>query len=249
MLSAGVLLQDPRRRVFASLLASSLLHLLFIVLLFGSFAWHSGITPARIIEIKIGDISEFGLPPAEEENATPPPQDAVPVPDHNIQATNPPEEISNKPAIKTAAPKPAIQLSEETTREDVGRILKDLKKQYNSTERKNSDSPVAISAPGNPEGLGDDEIERYEQIISIWCQKFKKTPAELPEGETFDVLVRIRIDRNGRVVKSSIEQSSKIKAIDSAALTMVRDASPLPKVPDNYAGEAFEFLLPVTYSR
>lgn len=101
---------------------------------------------------------------------------------------------------------------------------------------------------GNPDGLGEEGISRYEQLLSVWVQRHKFFPDSLSGYDTVDVMLRIRIDRKGRLVNSRIENSSGIPAIDDVALKMVADASPMPKVPENYRGSHFEFLLPVTYS-
>lgn len=98
-------------------------------------------------------------------------------------------------------------------------------------------------------GGGEAAVQRYEQTISLWMARHKIYPEKArSDGTEGSAIVRIRINREGHVLSSSIDQGSGSDLIDEAALAMVRASDPVPRVPDNYpAGGEFEFLIPVNF--
>lgn len=106
------------------------------------------------------------------------------------------------------------------------------------------------SAIGNSSESTADTKARYEQMISLWIQKFKIYPERAREmGMQGSTVVRIRIDRHGNIRWSELEGNTGYPELDRAALDMVRRANPVPAVPDEYPpGEMFEFLIPVNYT-
>ncbi|MAR57130.1 MAG: hypothetical protein CMM93_08115 [Rickettsiales bacterium] len=104
---------------------------------------------------------------------------------------------------------------------------------------------------GDPTGDVDAEavMLRYEQKISAWLQRHKTYPSMARQlGQHGTPIVRIRIDRQGNVKFSSIDQSSGYQMIDRAALDMVKRANPLPAAPSEYPGGALlEFKIPVQF--
>ncbi|MEZ5691398.1 MAG: TonB family protein [Rickettsiales bacterium] len=102
---------------------------------------------------------------------------------------------------------------------------------------------------GNSDSSDAEIRARYEQIISLWIQKFKVYPeiarARMMQGET---KIRIRIDRRGNIRYRALEYSTGYTELDKAAFDMVRRANPVPAVPDNYpSGDLHEFLIPVDF--
>lgn len=111
----------------------------------------------------------------------------------------------------------------------------------------------AGSPLGTPEGtVQAHEIRaRYEQQISLWIDRHKVYPDEAREkGQKGEVVVRIRIDRQGNVKFSAIETPTGYPLIDQAALQMIQRANPLPAPPANYpAGNMIEFLIPTRFGQ
>ena len=109
----------------------------------------------------------------------------------------------------------------------------------------------AAAQQGTPENavLSPELIrQRYEQRISAWIAEHKLYPPGAA-GKEGRVVVRIRIDRLGYVRFYAVETSSGIKALDDAAIDMVRRANPLPRPPAEYpAGELIEFLIPIGFA-
>ncbi len=106
------------------------------------------------------------------------------------------------------------------------------------------------AAAGNAKSKEAEVLARYEQLISLWIQKFKQYPAEAKsEGMQGETVVRIRIDRRGSVKYYALERSTGHAALDRAAVDMIRRANPVPAVPADYpaGGDVLEFLIPVNF--
>ncbi|MGB1539412.1 MAG: TonB family protein [Rickettsiales bacterium] len=114
---------------------------------------------------------------------------------------------------------------------------------------------------GNPAGVGEgsalgnsteseaEVVRRYEQLISVWIQRHKTYPAEaMQQGVQGKAIIRIRIDRTGRIKYFKLQQRTGSPMLDEAVIAMVRAANPVPPVPANYpAGNLIEFLIPISY--
>jgi TonB family protein len=92
-------------------------------------------------------------------------------------------------------------------------------------------------------------MSRYEQLISLWIEKFKQYPLEARSaGMQGETVVRIRIDRKGNIRYYILERSTGHQLLDRAAIDMVRRANPVPAVPNDYPkGDLIEFLIPVNF--
>lgn len=91
---------------------------------------------------------------------------------------------------------------------------------------------------------------RYTQTISLWLNKYKVYPeAARSRGEGGKVILRVRINRQGRVMRYLLEKSSGSEAIDRAITQMVDAANPLPAVPVDYPDRKpyLEFLIPINF--
>lgn len=108
----------------------------------------------------------------------------------------------------------------------------------------NGGSPV-----GNSTATQAEILARYEQLISVWIERFKVYPPQARSaGVQGRAVVRIRIDRKGNVRLVTLDQPSGAQMLDQAVLEMIRNANPLPPVPDDYkAGDLFEFKIPISF--
>lgn len=59
--------------------------------------------------------------------------------------------------------------------------------------------------------------------------------------------IRFVIDREGRVLSSSLERSSGVSSLDREAVDLPRRAEPLPKPPAEVAGDRIELVVPVEF--
>jgi protein TonB len=89
---------------------------------------------------------------------------------------------------------------------------------------------------------------QYESVLYAWINRHKLYPMLAQRrGLQGTAAVRVRIDRDGRVIDRSLDRSTGEVLLDEAALDIVRRASPFPKVPPEYSGSTFEFVAPIEY--
>lgn len=91
----------------------------------------------------------------------------------------------------------------------------------------------------------------YIQSLMRWLAKHKRYPAAAKKDKQDGVVqLAFTIDRAGNVLSRSIHKSSGYPLLDQAALEMLKDASPLPAVPDDFypARERLPLILPFEYS-
>ena len=73
-------------------------------------------------------------------------------------------------------------------------------------------------------------------IYQTW-QPPSKTPTD-KEGST--VVIKFKIMRDGSVINPVVEKKSGSEVLDNSALQAIKDASPMPQLPDDYTGDALE---------
>lgn len=130
--------------------------------------------------------------------------------------------------------------------QESARKLADIARQF---VRENTGSKATGSTLGNSDAKNAEMISRYEQLISLWIQKFKLYPDEAKaQGMQGETVVRIRIDRQGNIRYYILERSTGYQLLDRAAIDMIKRANPVPAVPNDYPqGDLIEFLIPVNF--
>jgi protein TonB len=97
---------------------------------------------------------------------------------------------------------------------------------------------------GAGSGSGDD----YLDLLRRHLNRFKKYPEEaVKQKQEGTVFVGFNLAHDGTVTKSWIERSSGNPLLDQAALDMMRDASPVPPVPERYWDKKGPIILPVDF--
>jgi periplasmic protein TonB len=90
--------------------------------------------------------------------------------------------------------------------------------------------------------------KEYEKKLIEWIRKYEKYPVKAfrrrMEGEGRIVVV---VDRNGEVLQAEMAESTGKRLLDRGSLNTIKRAAPLPKMPDNLAGESYEFSVPIVY--
>jgi len=89
--------------------------------------------------------------------------------------------------------------------------------------------------------LAADNMEAYARAIRqrIWAGW--SHPLEVSSrGKPFDAAVRFYVLRDGRIRKIRVEQSCGIDALDESFYNAVAKADPLPPLPGDFAGKAFD---------
>jgi periplasmic protein TonB len=96
----------------------------------------------------------------------------------------------------------------------------------------------AAYGTGSADGPGDDYIDRLQR----WIARFRSYPEEAKtKKQEGTASIGFELARDGTVLDAWIAQSSGFPLLDQAALKMIHDASPVPKVPENYKGETLRF--------
>lgn len=67
--------------------------------------------------------------------------------------------------------------------------------------------------------------------------------------EAGTVVLRLTIARDGRLVDVGLSRSSGLPSLDNVSMSMVRQASPYPPLPDDIAGAQHTFILPLYFKR
>ena len=97
---------------------------------------------------------------------------------------------------------------------------------------------------GSLNGPGDD----YLGLLQRWLTRFRVYPDEAKKQKEEGVaLIGFTLARDGTVLKAWLVKSSGYPLLDEAALKMMHDASPVPKVPDRYQGETLTLTIPENF--
>ncbi|MEI7669670.1 MAG: energy transducer TonB [Pseudomonadota bacterium] len=171
-------------------------------------------------------------------------------PEHNVDSQKQASE-NNKNQIIEILTKSTDKKGHNKTESQEKEQKSKPKKYYRESELNSNKSGKEYGNGSGIKGSGDGQevVSKYEQEISLWMAKYKKYPESAKKSSLEGIaVIRIRINREGHVIYSGIDTSSGIVAIDEAVIAMVRDADPLPRVPDNYPeGSELEFLIPVSF--
>jgi periplasmic protein TonB len=98
---------------------------------------------------------------------------------------------------------------------------------------------------GNGEGPGDDYFERLRRHLA----KHKRYPPEASkQKQEGTVQVEFTLARDGTVLAARIEKSAGYPLLDQAVLDMLRNASPVPPLPERFTGERIRITLPIGFS-
>ncbi|MCK1595925.1 energy transducer TonB [Bradyrhizobium sp. 164] len=88
----------------------------------------------------------------------------------------------------------------------------------------------------------------YNALVFGQLQRFKRYPAAA-HGASGTVVVRFELDRDGKLISSTVTKSSGNTVLDSEALDILKRASPFPPFPAVKPGAQDSFLAPVSFSR
>jgi protein TonB len=98
---------------------------------------------------------------------------------------------------------------------------------------------------GPIDGPGDDYLDRLRH----WLNKYKHYPEEAQKQKQHgQLVVSFTILRDGTVRDPQVERSSGYPLLDAAALAMLREASPVPALPEKYRASQVAVDLPIAFS-
>lgn len=197
--------------------------------------------PFQIVNIRLGDGGQKKITPAQQPEIPPENNTNVaPTVTNNVVAKAAPV-----PQIKpTPKPEQKFHTWRRTRAKDenfrpVARTLEDYVK-------KGDKSGLAALMPET-----DAEVtQRYTQVLSLWLYKFRDYPeAARTQGLTGKALIRLRIERTGRILFYQLDRSTGHPILDSAIRDMVYRANPVPAAPGHFpGGQQLEFLIPIAFT-
>ncbi|HWE72167.1 MAG TPA: energy transducer TonB [Stellaceae bacterium] len=85
--------------------------------------------------------------------------------------------------------------------------------------------------------------------LQAWIARQERYPAEAREHrQEGKGVVAFTIARDGNVTRVWVDRSTGSSALDEASLATIRDASPVPPLPHDIAGDSVDFFLPISYT-
>ncbi|MEP6220140.1 MAG: energy transducer TonB, partial [Marinobacter sp.] len=158
-----------------------------------------------------------------------PEPEIVPEPEPEPQ---PKPEPTPQPEVKE--PEPQVDAPESDRRtEEVSE---------NTAEEENLNQEVELTA-----GESSD-VDRYLTELSRHLGRYYEYPRRARRlGQEGAPVVVFEFSRDGTLVNHSLHASSNHALLDDAALDMLKDAEPLPEVPDSMKGQTFTYVLPVRF--
>ena len=138
--------------------------------------------------------------------------------------------------IKKIKPKELLPIKEIVKPEPITPIVKPepiaLPKQNNNI------SPSAIKK----------SIESYSAKLTKSIARQKRYPriAQM-RGWQGEIIIDLKIDGQGNLIKAKIKQGSKFKILDTEGMNMVKRASPFPKPPKGLESKIFNVIVPISF--
>jgi periplasmic protein TonB len=181
---------------------------------------------------------------AVEETIAPTPPQSAP------EVVAPPEHM---PAPTPARPEPAKILPVEKPAPEKPKVVR-------REAKKPSDAPPAprTSAPPRAEreapmasamsaGAVASAIASYNQRVRAHLMRFHAYPSG-GNGQRGISRLSFTVSRSGQVTSSRLGGSSGVVAFDAQAMSMVRQASPFPPIPDEVRNGSMSFSIPVEFT-
>ena len=165
-------------------------------------------------------------------------------------APPPMEKAEQKSEIETPTPPlPAVDNPDVALQTE---LEKREEKQEDETEKNPNSAPPLVSAATTSAptaaAVRSASAVSWKRKIALQLQRNKRYPAAAQARREHGIArVSFLIDRLGRVVSSSLIQSSGSAALDGEALDLLQRIQPLPAPPADVPGTQFAFSVPVRF--
>ena len=235
--------QDSSRRLLSCSAASLAVHGGAAAALFLGLSTAVKAPPAAAMMVELASLPS--APPV-------PPSLAPPAPKQDEARPKPVEDKLKIPPL----PKLAIEVKPEVT--VPLKPLEEEKKPINDKPADETTRPTAAEAPikdaskapviGAPSNAPSNAEQSWEARVLAALERKKRYPGEAQHlGQEDVVVVRIAVNRSGRVVDSQIRKSHGYSMLDSEVMSLVQRASPLPAPPMEVSGNPVIVLVPVEF--
>ena len=91
--------------------------------------------------------------------------------------------------------------------------------------------------------MGEYQSEMYKLI----AKNVKYPKRSQQRGERGRVVVKVELDREGKIVNLTRQESTPFSRLNSAAEKAFRVSEPFPPVPKEVQGNTFEFIFPINF--
>jgi len=192
------------------------------------FTWRTYTVPPAPATLSVFDVAPPAAPLEPESEIPPDPerQEEKPLPEPDMPKIEPPEiqlRIDNPVVLPVPKPVP-----------DPGPPVKE------------TTAPEAKPLPPAPQVSTGKPT--WEGLALGALNKAKRYPREAQRARQQGVpWIRFTMDRDGRVLTVTLERSSGFRSLDEEAVALPKRASPLPKPPDDKAGDPLELVVPVEF--
>jgi protein TonB len=111
-------------------------------------------------------------------------------------------------------------------------------------------APVAaVPVQGRPNPRSSNAVPNWSSKIVAQLERYKRYPSEAQaRGEHGVAQIFFTLDRQGRVLASSVLQSSGLAALDAEALALVQRAQPFPAPPAELPGAQVNLTVPIRFN-
>lgn len=168
---------------------------------------------------------DVAAPPEQKLESTP----ARPEPARILPVEKPPEKAKKPKAVRREAKKPSDATPAPRT---------------SAPPRAEREAPMASAMSA---GAVASAIASYNQRVRAHLMRFHSYPSG-GNGQRGVARLSFTVSRSGQVTSSRISGSSGIAAFDAQAMSMVRQASPFPPIPDEIKNGAMSFSIPVEFT-
>ncbi|AWM03265.1 TonB family protein [Bradyrhizobium amphicarpaeae] len=179
----------------------------------------------------------------EETIAPTPPQekpDVVAPPERKLEPTPPrPEPAKIVPVEKPTPVKPKVVRREARKPSDATPAPRN-----SAAPRAEREAPLASAVSA---GAVASVMASYNQRVRAHLMRFHQYPSG-GGGARGVARLSFTLSRSGQVTSSRISGSSGVAAFDAQAMSMIRQASPFPPIPDEIKNGAMSFSIPVEFT-
>ena len=183
--------------------------------------------------------SDGAVAPKIEPDLPPPPTLATAPPDMTL-----PERVENPPLEPPREREPAEHRQTAAVSQASAATLA-------AAPPRIEQAPIADKAAAPAAGTSDHDRKiraRWEAALSAHLARYGRFPSGVRGlAQDQSVLVRFRLDRNGRIVASEVMTSSGSTMLDTEAQAILARASPLPIPPEQVSGEQIELVVPIKF--
>ena len=203
-------------------------------------------TPERIPELKPLGNAAVNSAPAIKISLAGKPAPETPEPQPPVEPETPPEpepqpEPEPTPQPEVTEPEPQVDATESDTSTE--QVSENTAETAETAEEESLSQQVELTA-----GQSSD-VDRYLTELSRHLGRYYEYPRRARRlGQEGAPVVVFEFSRDGTLVDHSLHASSSHALLDDAALDMLKDAEPLPEVPDSMKGQTFTYTLPINFN-